>query len=97
HIRYRSAATNYERGRANAIARGLLCHEFLAGDVKVDSSVNLADPAIVSHAVVANPSCAGCHQTLDPLASYFFGFQQGVFHPYDVTKYPSTIYDPSQN
>jgi hypothetical protein len=97
HVRYRSAALNYQRGRANAIARGLLCHDFLAGDVQIDSSVNLADPAVVANAVVANPSCAGCHQTLDPLASYFFGFGQGVYHPDLVGGYPTTIYNESQS
>ncbi len=96
HVRYRSAAANFQRGRANAIARGLLCHDFLAGDVKLDSSINLADPNVVTHAVVANPSCAACHQTLDPLASYFFGFGQGVYHPDAVTKLPTTIYDATQ-
>jgi hypothetical protein len=96
HVRYRSAAMNYERGRANAISRALLCHDFLAGDVKIDSSINLADSNAVTHAVIDNPSCAACHQTLDPLASYFFAFGQGVYHPDGVTKLPTTIYDATQ-
>ncbi len=94
HYRYRSAGFNYQRGRANAVARTMLCHDFLAGDVQVDSSVNLADPAIVSHAVVANPSCAACHQTLDPLASYFFAYDQGAIRPDNAGGYPQTIYHP---
>lgn len=57
----------------------------------LDPSVNLADPNVVSAAVVADPSCAACHQTLDPLASYFFPFEQGTIGPPAFT-YPSTIY-----
>jgi len=95
-IRYRSLAFNYNRGRAAAISRGLLCHDFLAADVTLDTSVDLSDPAVVSRAVIANPSCAGCHQTLDPLASYFWGFRQGALGPDLIKRYPYTdLYDPT--
>src|ERR1043165_3140913 len=67
--RWRSTGANYNRGRANLISRSLLCHDFLASDIIIDTSVDLSDPAVVANAVVANPTCAGCHQTLDPLAS----------------------------
>ena len=96
YLRYRSAATNYNRGRANAISRGLLCHDFLDSDIAIDTSVDLSDPVIVADAVVKNPSCAGCHQTLDPLASYFFRFEQGPL-PVSHIGYPFAGYDdPSQ-
>lgn len=88
-LRHRSTAFNYNRGRANAISRGLLCHDFLEGEIHLDTKINLADPAVVSKAVTANPSCAGCHQTLDPLASYFFGFLMG---PLNVYGYPFPLY-----
>jgi hypothetical protein len=93
-IRYRSAAFNYNRDRANAISRALLCHDFLDGKIELDTSVNLADPAIVANAVQNNPSCTGCHQMLDPLASYFFGFSRGPlpsFGQYPVDLYNSTL------
>jgi hypothetical protein len=73
-MRHASTASNFNRGRANAISDILLCHDFLSNDIKVDTSVDLNDPVVVSSAVVSNPSCAGCHQTLDPLASTLFGF-----------------------
>ncbi len=70
--RWMSAGFNYDRGRANMVSRALLCHDFLQSDIAVDTSVDLSDPEAVAKAVQTNPSCAGCHQTLDPLASYFF-------------------------
>jgi hypothetical protein len=94
HLRYRSAGFNYHRGRANAISRALLCHDFLTSDVVIDPSVNLADPNVVAQAVVSDPSCAACHQALDPLASYFFPFEQGTIGA-PGWGYPITIYNGS--
>ncbi len=76
--RWRSTGFNYNRGRANMISRSLLCHDYLHADIDIDTSVDLSDPDVVANAVVANPSCAGCHQTLDPLASYLFPFRGTV-------------------
>jgi hypothetical protein len=94
YLRYRSAAFSYNRDRANAVSRGLLCHNFLDGKVELDTSVNLADPAVVANAVQNNPSCAACHHTLDPLASYFFGFYHGVLI---VSGYPLELYKDTAN
>ncbi len=76
--RWRSTGFNYNRGRANMISRSLLCHDFLHADIDVDTTVDLSDPDVVANAVVQNPSCAGCHQTLDPVASYLFPFRGTV-------------------
>src|SRR5207237_1419429 len=70
--RWRSAGFNYNRGRANMISRAFLCHDYLTSDIVVDTSIDLSDPDVVANAVVQNKSCAGCHHTLDPLASYLF-------------------------
>jgi hypothetical protein len=91
--RWRSAGFNFNRGRANLISRTLLCHDFLASDISADTSVDLADPDVVANAVVANKSCAGCHQTLDPLASYLFTFRNQLA-PVGVDSYPVTYYSP---
>lgn len=89
--RWRSTGFNYNRGRANMISRALLCHDFLHSDILIDTSVDLSDPDVVANAVVANPSCAGCHQTLDPLASHLFSYKRQIT-PVSVDAYPQTIY-----
>jgi hypothetical protein len=94
--RWRSAGFNYNRGRANLVSRALLCHDFLHSDIVIDTSVDLSDPDVVANAVVANPSCAGCHQTLDPLASYLFGFKKQLT-PVGVDLYPQTMYTGAVN
>ncbi len=78
YFRWRSNGDNYNRGRANVISRALLCRDFLGSDIAVDTSIDLSDPDIVANAVVENASCAGCHQTLDPLASYLFRFRGNI-------------------
>jgi Protein of unknown function (DUF1585) len=85
--RYVSAGDNFNRGRANMLSRVLLCHDYLDSDIVLDTNVNLADPDVVAEAVVRNPSCAGCHHTLDPLASYLFPFPARVY-PNAVTQLP---------
>jgi len=87
YFRYRSAGANYHRGRANEISRSLLCHDYLAADIIVDTSIDLADPEVVANAVVANPSCAGCHQTLDPLGSFLPAFRANIAVG-NITEYP---------
>lgn len=94
--RFRSAGSNFHRGRANVISRALLCHDYLATDIIVDNSIDLSDPDVVANAVVANPSCAGCHQTLDPLASLLPAFRPNLLAG-QVTTYPITnVYNPAR-
>jgi hypothetical protein len=93
YSRWRSTGFNYNRGRANMISRSLLCHDFLTSDIDVDTSVDLSNPDIVADAVVKNPTCAGCHQTLDPLASYMFT-QDGNPNLAKITSYPLLQYQP---
>ncbi len=72
--RYYSTVSNYNRGRAAAISRLLLCEDYLARPVTFDSQVALVDEAGVESALRSNPYCLGCHSSLDPLASALFGF-----------------------
>ena len=80
YTRWTTTDSNQNRGRANAWTRAILCYDFFTRDIIVDTNINLADPNVVNNAVRTNPSCVGCHQSLDPLASHFFGY----FIPEDV-------------
>jgi hypothetical protein len=91
-LRYRSVDYNYNRSRANAISRSLLCHDFSESDIRIDGSVDLSRPEVVADAVVNNRSCAGCHQAMDPLASYFFAHRQGPMTSVVVETYPINLY-----
>ncbi|MDQ3365451.1 MAG: DUF1585 domain-containing protein [Myxococcota bacterium] len=95
YFRWRSNGDNYNRGRANVISRALLCHDYLAADIAVDTSIDLSDPDVVANAVVANPSCAGCHQTLDPLASFLFRFRGNIVTA-NIDAFPVGYYTPDQ-
>lgn len=83
YVRHASAGDNYNRGRANAISRALLCMDFLVQDIDVSGGIDLSDPEAVANAVVENEACAACHDPLDPLASHLFGFPNEL----DVVQY----------
>lgn len=86
--RHSTTYSNGNRGRANLVSTALLCYDFLSREITgADASINLGDPKEVANAVKVNQGCAGCHQTLDPLASFF-----GAFHPLFVPSDPSTSY-----
>ncbi|MCA9627256.1 MAG: DUF1588 domain-containing protein [Myxococcales bacterium] len=91
--RHSTTFSNKNRGRANAISRSLLCYDFISRSLEVDATINLADPEEVANAVQKNEGCAGCHQTLDPLASFFSAYSP-VFVPSDQEEYPVAFYTP---
>ena len=86
-LRHRSDATNYHRGRANAISKALLCVDFLDRDIEVDGSIDLSDPEAVAEAVTTNEACVACHVHLDGLASFFWGYP-GNLNPAQIESYP---------
>lgn len=88
--RYPSDGTNYNRGRANALSRILLCNDYASRPVNFDTDIDLTDEALVQDALKTNPGCINCHSSLDPLASYLFGYQYvakdsptdaSIYHP----------------
>jgi hypothetical protein len=89
--RHSTTYSNKSRGRANAISRALLCYDFLAREIPIDSNIDLADPEAVANAVQDNPACVSCHQTLDPLAAYFASFYP-IYVPSDLDAYPFSSY-----
>ncbi|MEQ1506953.1 MAG: hypothetical protein ABMB14_32295 [Myxococcota bacterium] len=80
--RWESDGSNFNRGRANLVAGRLLCEPFDARDIVVAGGVDIADEFEVAAAVVENPGCVSCHQSLDPLAGYFWGFKKLVHRNY---------------
>ena len=72
--RYYSTLSNYNRGRAAALTRLLLCDDYLVRPVSFDNNVALVDTEGVESALRSNPYCLGCHSSLDPTASALFGF-----------------------
>lgn len=92
--RHISVGLNYNRGRANRVSTALLCYNFLNTDVSIDSPIDLSDPDAVAQAVTTQPECVSCHQTLDPLASFFWG-HVGAVNTGAITDYPVPYYNPS--
>ncbi len=72
--RYPSATNNYNRQRANALSRIFLCNDYLTHAVDFSRTAEDATGASLEEAVVSDPGCVNCHASLDPLASYLYGF-----------------------
>jgi len=77
--RYPTNSSNLNRGRANAISRIFLCEDYLSKSIEFDRNVNLLDEDSLNSALQTNPGCVACHNTLDPLASYLFGFDYRLY------------------
>lgn len=73
-LRHPSNGANNHRGQAELVSDALLCSGFLARDVPLFNDIDLSDAEVVKTALTTDPGCVSCHQTLDPLASHFFGF-----------------------
>ena len=71
--RHLSNGKNYHRARANLVSRVFLCDDYLTRDVPPFTDVDFSDDDAVKNALQQNAGCQGCHQTLDPLAGFFWG------------------------
>jgi hypothetical protein len=85
--RYLSDGASEGRGRANALARILLCADFLERPVDFPRDVDLTDEAAVRDAVREDPACVGCHASLDPFASFLSGFQYAAPTAGELSRY----------
>ncbi|MCB9689134.1 MAG: hypothetical protein H6738_11700 [Alphaproteobacteria bacterium] len=68
-----SMENNRNRGRANYVSRVFLCDDYLEHEV-VFTEVPGDSEAALGDAIDTDPACRSCHQTLDPIASHFYGF-----------------------
>lgn len=72
-LRYHTTIFNYNRGRAAALSRLLLCVEF--GERPVPFAPDIGTSADEQEAAVrSDPGCLACHAALDPLGGTLFGF-----------------------
>jgi hypothetical protein len=69
-----SMENNRNRGRANYVSRVFLCDDYLEREVPFVSSDVLDSDGAVGDAIRTNPGCVACHESLDPLASHFYGY-----------------------
>jgi hypothetical protein len=86
--RFQSTDSNANRKRANQVSRIFLCNDYLVRPIEFDRNLDLLDEEAVLDALATNPSCVNCHASLDPIASYFYGFWH--YDPYsaaDITSY----------
>ncbi len=75
-MRYMADAVNFNRTRANAVARIFLCADFLEREGGVSFDIDASSLAKVERAVAEEPACLTCHAALDPLASFMGGFAE---------------------
>ncbi len=74
-LRYTADALNFNRARANTVARVFLCADFLDREGGFSFDL-LGDLTSIETAVQTEPACLGCHASLDPLAAFFGGFAE---------------------
>lgn len=72
--RYSSTFNNANRGRVNALSRIFLCKDYLSEQVAFPDDLDLTDEAAVRDAVRTNPACLTCHEDMDPIGAYLWGF-----------------------
>lgn len=72
--RYTTTTSNANRKRANTVSRVLLCNDYLKRPIDFDRNINLLDEGAVQDALQNDPACVNCHNSMDPIASYMFGF-----------------------
>ncbi len=72
-LRYHTTIFNYNRGRAAALARLLLCYD-IAGRPVIFQGLDDESTEGLAEAVRSDPGCISCHASMDPLAGTLFGF-----------------------
>lgn len=71
--RFSSTIGNAQRGRANALSRGLLCEDYLDRPIDFPTDLPLTDSTLIAEAINNVDACQACHATLDPFASHLWG------------------------
>jgi hypothetical protein len=72
--RYFTTFFNQNRSRAAAISKLLLCEDLLNRPISFSENGDLLAAEDVTGMVLSEPTCQGCHVTIEPLAATLFGF-----------------------
>ena len=72
-LRYHTTIFNFNRGRAAALAKLLLCVDIASRPVGFSTTVDESTEGL-QEAVSTDPGCLACHASLDPLAGTLWGF-----------------------
>ncbi len=72
--RYRTTMFNYNRSRAAAIFKLLVCEDILTRPVTFSVSTSLLDTEGTEEAIRSDPYCLTCHASIEPVAATLFGF-----------------------
>jgi hypothetical protein len=75
--RHTSTVENANRGRTNALSKALLCQNWLDRAIDFPRDIDLTDTESIHNAIRENQGCTACHSTMDPIASYLWGFMYG--------------------
>ncbi len=104
--RHESNGGNLNRGRASVLSDVFLCDSYSDRDIPIEG--DLTDEDAVAEAVLHDPACVSCHQSVDPLAATFIalrprlpnnsivgGYEDGCDEPRGFnTCYPVPMYFP---
>ncbi|MCB9744293.1 MAG: hypothetical protein H6740_16970 [Alphaproteobacteria bacterium] len=72
--RYESTVTNYNRARAAALVKLLVCEDIASQPVSFAELPSLIDEESTRLALRETPACVHCHSAVDPIAATLFGF-----------------------
>jgi len=73
--RHASNGNNFHRGRANLIASTFLCDDISQRPIEIVDPPVVTEVDEVTEAIATNPACGGCHQALEPIASFLWGYK----------------------
>lgn len=90
NARWASNPNNAHRLGAAQATAALICTDYLTDDVQL-GSVDLTDDDAVFNAILTDPACVSCHQTMDPFAGALFGFVGPVAA--NTEPYPTVMFD----
>ncbi|MFT5685593.1 MAG: hypothetical protein ACI8RZ_006547 [Myxococcota bacterium] len=86
--RYWTTNFNYNRSRAAAMMRILVCEDLLQREVSFSDVPALVDEEGTETAIREAPACVNCHSIIDPIAATLFGFWwYDLYDTAEMTRY----------